>query len=150
MLNEELLDAWLRISTSVINSRIVSELSYKEALVCNILYRNGEKRESRPMTATELCVRTGMLKSQMNRTLNHLEGKGLVIRQRSDTDRRQINVLFNAARAGLYQEQHARILEILDGMIGRLGEEKTREIIADLHLLAQTAGDILGDPQRAV
>ena len=150
MLHEELLDAWLRISTSVINSRIVSGLSYKEALVCNILYRNKERQDSSPLTATELCTRTGMLKSQMNRTLNHLEEKGLVIRQRSDTDRRQINVLFNILCAGLYEEQHIHILKILDAMIDKLGEKKTREIIADLHLLAQTAGDILNEPRRTV
>ena len=39
MLEEELLEAWLRLSTTVINSRIVSALTYGESLVCNVLYQ---------------------------------------------------------------------------------------------------------------
>lgn len=38
--SESLLNAWLRLSTSVINPRLVSEISYNESLVCNILYNN--------------------------------------------------------------------------------------------------------------
>ena len=36
-INEELLTAWLKISTSVNNSRLVSKMSFNESLVCNIL-----------------------------------------------------------------------------------------------------------------
>ncbi len=38
-MNEELLEAWLRLSTILCNDRIVSEMPYNEALICNILHR---------------------------------------------------------------------------------------------------------------
>lgn len=130
-LNEELLNAWLRVSTSIVNSRIVSELSYNETLVCNALHR-GSVEEGRPLTATDLCARTNMLKSQMNRTLNMLEVKGLITRQRSTEDKRQVFVTFNEDKAQAYESQHARIMKLMDGIIAELGEEeaeKTRDLL---------------------
>ncbi len=35
-MNEKLLEAWLRLSTILSNDRIVSEMPYNEALICNI------------------------------------------------------------------------------------------------------------------
>ena len=88
--NEALLKTWLRLSTSIINNRLVSEMSYNESLVCSILYPN--TKMGMYMTATELCHFTKMLKSQMNRTLNILEEKKLILRRRSDTDKRQVMI----------------------------------------------------------
>ena len=142
-LNEELLHAWLRVSTSIVNSRIVSELSYNETLVCNALYRNLLELGDKPLTATDLCGMTNMLKSQMNRTLNLLEVKGLITRQRSIEDKRQVFVMFNSDKADVYQAQHVRILKLLDGIIGELGEEKAEEIVETLLQIADIADGIL-------
>ena len=72
--NERLLSAWLRLSVIVCNERVVSDMPYNEALICSLLVKAGECR----MTATELCEKTKMFKSQMNRTLHSLEEKNLV------------------------------------------------------------------------
>ena len=72
-LHEDLLSAWLQLSTSINNTRVVSELTYNESLICNILYNNSKHNSDRKLTATDLCSATKMLKSQMNRTLNQLE-----------------------------------------------------------------------------
>ena len=144
-LNEELLNAWLRVSTSIVNSRIVSELTYNETLVCNVLYRCRLEGRERPLTATDLCGMTNMLKSQMNRTLNLLEGRGLIIRQRSTEDKRQVFVFFNADRSEAYETQHSRILKLLDGIIEELGEEKAGEVVQSLLHIAQIADGILKD-----
>lgn len=142
-LNEELLHAWLRVSTSIVNSRIVSELSYNETLVCNALYRNMMEQGEKPLTATDLCGKTNMLKSQMNRTLNLLEVKGLIARQRSTEDKRQVFVMFKKDRADAYEAQHARILTLLDGIINELGAEKTEETVRNLLQIADIADGIL-------
>ena len=142
-LNEELLHAWLRVSTSIVNSRIVSELSYNETLVCNALYRNEIEAGQRPLTATDLCGITNMLKSQMNRTLNLLEVKGIITRERSTEDSRQVFVRFDSDKAGAYQTQHARILKLLDGIIHELGEEQAKEVQASLIRIADIADGIL-------
>lgn len=142
-LNENLLHAWLRVSTSIVNSRIVSELSYNETLVCNALYRNTLEQGNNLLTATDLCGMTNMLKSQMNRTLNLLEVKGLITRQRSTEDKRQVFVMFNTEKAEAYEAQHARILKLLDGIIEELGEEKAEEIVGTLLQIANIADGIL-------
>lgn len=54
-MSEDLLNIWLRLSTSVINSRLVSDLSYNESLVCNILYNTQKKDPNQFLTATDLC-----------------------------------------------------------------------------------------------
>lgn len=141
-LNEQLLNAWLRVSTSIINSRIVSELPYNEALVCNALYRNMLGSE-KPLTATDLCGMTNMLKSQMNRTLNQLESKGLITRRRSTEDKRQVFVLFNADSSEVYETQHSRILKLLDAIIDQLGVEKAVETVETLTRVADIADGIL-------
>lgn len=141
-LNEELLAVWLRLSTSIVNSRIVSELTYNETLICNILYRNMLEHGA-ALTATDLCNRTNMLKSQMNRTLNLLESKEMISRQRSTEDRRQVFVRFDMDRADVYKTQHIRILKLLDHIIGELGEEKAEELKRTLLHIAEVADDIL-------
>lgn len=73
-LHESLLNSWLRLSTSINNARLVSEMTYNESLICNILY-NQSKTVNKYLTATDLCRMTNMLKSQMNRTLTQLEKK---------------------------------------------------------------------------
>lgn len=139
--NEALLKAWLRLSTSIINSRIVSEMSYGESLVCNILYANS--KASKAMTATELCHATKMLKSQMNRTLNQLEQKDMILRERSSSDKRQVLITFNMDHAEQYEKQHKEILAIIDYIISKLGSEDTSRAITILSKIADIADDIL-------
>lgn len=139
-LNEQLLTAWLQMSTAVVNSRVVSELSYKEALVCNVLYKNLQQQDRQPLTATGLCRLTNMLKSQMHRTLNALEEKGLVVRSRSQQDKRQVHIRFNPERAHAYEQQHHRILALVDGIIDRFGRGDAQQAVAVLSRLATAAG----------
>lgn len=139
--NEALLKAWLRLSTSVINSRIVSAMSYNEALVCNILYPL--TKAGRTVTATALCQATKMLKSQMNRTLNLLENKGMIVRERSTTDKRQVLIRFNMDHAKQYEELHKEVLSIIDHISSKLNKEESQQAIHLLTKLADLADDIL-------
>ncbi len=139
--NEALLKTWLRLSTSVINSRIVSEMSYNESLVSGILYKSSKAGKS--MTATELCQSTKILKSQMNRTLNQLEQRDMIIRERSAADKRQVLITFNMVHAEQYEKQHKDILAIIDHIIVKLGPEQTAQAISLLTKIADIADDIL-------
>ena len=85
-INEKILSAWLKMILAVDSERVVSELSYNESIICNVLYSNLDKE----MTATELCTITKMQKSLMNRTLNSLELKQLIKKERSEKDKREI------------------------------------------------------------
>lgn len=140
-LHESLLNSWLRLSTSINNARLVSEMTYNESLICNILY-NQSKTNSSPITATELCQMTNMLKSQMNRTLTHLENKNMITRERSEVDKRQILITMNLEQCYTYEKQHAQILKILDAVIANLGEEKTLNTIHTLNQISDIANHL--------
>jgi len=140
-LHESLLNSWLRLSTSINNARLVSEMTYNESLICNILY-NQSKTNRSPITATELCQMTNMLKSQMNRTLTHLENKNMITRERSEVDKRQILITMNLEQCHTYEKQHAQILKILDAVIANLGEEKTLITIHTLNQISDIANHL--------
>lgn len=140
-LHESLLNSWLRLSTSINNARLVSEMTYNESLICNILY-NQSKANRSPITATELCQMTNMLKSQMNRTLTHLENKNMITRERSEVDKRQILITMNLEQCHTYEKQHTQILKILDAVIANLGEEKTLNTIHTLNQISDIANHL--------
>ena len=147
-LNEELLHAWLKLSTSIINNRVVSDLSYNESLVCNLLYHTYLTSPDSLLTATDLCTETNMLKSQMNRTLNSLEKKNIITRTRSSNDKRQVLVQFNLDSADTYLKQHQEILSLLDTIIDRLGIEKTQETIQLFHSICAIADTAISNMER--
>ena len=101
-INEELLGAWLKLSVAINNEKVVSDMPYNEALICNILYRNQIHDPLKKLTATDLCNATKMQKSQMNRTLNNMEEKSLIVRERSELDKRQVFVSLNMEQNEIY------------------------------------------------
>ena len=141
--NERLLSAWLKISTIINNSRLVSEMSYNESLICNILYRNAMEYPEQLLTATDLCAETKILKSQMNRILTQLEEKKVITRERSSEDKRKVFVRLNEDQSNTYIKQHAQILKLLDDIIERLGEEKAIEITEALNRISDVASEII-------
>ncbi len=142
-ISERLLDAWLRISTTIVNARVVSELSYNETLVCHELCRTAELSPDRRLTATDLCTGTRMLKSQMNRTLNALERRGMIVRERSTDDRRQVFITLRPEGLSPYEAQHEYILSILGHIIDEMGEEKIGEVTEIFNRLADIADETL-------
>ena len=134
-MNEKLLQSWLRLTTRIVNSRIVPDMTYNESLICNILYNQSRSSEEK-LTATHLCQMTGMLKSQMNRTLNGLEARGIILRERSTRDKRNIFVSMNPENTQEY------ILQAIDAMIERIGTDRAQQAI-DLFTLVSDNADSL-------
>ncbi len=141
--NEKLLQSWLRLSTAISNERIVSDLPYNESLICHILYRQHLEHPGCGVTATDLCRETRILKSQMNRTLGNMESKGLIVRERSEKDKRQVFVRFNPEQIKIYEEQHQKILNIIDELIIKIGKEKAGEAMELFNLVADTAEEVI-------
>ncbi len=142
-LNEELLSSWIRLSLGIMNDKIVSDLPYNEALICHILYRQQHRKPHEPLTATDLCEKTRMLKSQMNRTLCSMEERGLIWRERSTDDKRLVYIHVNSAPDSPYMRQHAKIIEIVDGIIDRLGEDRIGEVIRTFNDIVDAAREVL-------
>lgn len=137
--NEALLGAWLRVSTSINNNRLVTDLPYNESLICNVLYRNELAHPEKQLTATELCAETKILKSQMNRILEQMEEKQLIFRERSPQDKRKIYIRLNHNPASAYFIQHKKILAIMDSVITGLGKDKAEMTVQLLNEISDVA-----------
>ncbi|MCI9403639.1 MAG: winged helix-turn-helix transcriptional regulator [Oscillospiraceae bacterium] len=124
MLNEELLFVWLQLGNVIDNQRLVAELPFNEALVCGLLSRSDV-----PLTASDLCNLTRILKSQMNAILCSLEQKGLIKRQKSQNDRRQIELYLLPDGITRYNASHQKTLRLVDLLIQSVGEENIRTLI---------------------
>lgn len=142
-INEKVLSAWLKLSTAICNERIVSELPYNESLVCGILHENAVEHPEEKITATDLCEKTNMQKSLMNRTLNSLEDKGLIFRKRSEKDKRQVFVSMNMDNAEVYERQHKNILRVVDEIVEKVGKEKADEIVSLFTLISNKAKEVI-------
>ena len=64
----------------------------------------------------------------MNKVLTTLEGKGLLLRMRSEADKRVILIHLTEAGKAAYLAEHEHIAAILNQLIDTLGEDKTREL----------------------
>lgn len=146
-LREELLDGWLDMSTAICNDRLVSAMTYNESIVCGLLYKQAEESVP-PLTATELCVRLGILKPQMNVILNRLEKKGMIERIRSEKDRRQVHIRLTEKGILIYEEAHEEILEMPQWLIDRLGEEKMRTFAATMREVSACFQQMLEENRR--
>ena len=63
---EALLRAWLELAAIIWNRQMVSGMTFNEAVVSNLLLYRKRQDPAHPMTATELCEKTNIRKSQMN------------------------------------------------------------------------------------
>ena len=135
-LSEELLTAWLRLTSVIDNQRLVYGLSFNEAVVCSLLER--ENRRGGFLTASALCARTGILKSQMNAILRSLESRGVISRQQSQRDRRQIEIRLLPEGSASYEAAHQRVLDLTRRLVDAMGEEPVRQLIPLLHQVVDT------------
>ena len=137
VLAENLLDAWLRVSSVVSNNRLVSGLSFNEAFVLNLLYKQYRGERENKLTATDLCRQTNILKSQMNAILTSLEKKQMILRRRSEEDRRQIEVEINPDSLDIFMECHERSLALVEGVLERIGTAEGQDAVVMLNRLAE-------------
>lgn len=144
-LTERLLDAWLHLSMDLWNERFVSTLSYNESLVCHLLYRKKVECPEMPyMTLMQLSKVTGILKSQMNKTLTSLEEKDCIERIRSEEDKRVVYISLRDDNLNLYRTQHDDICKVVNKVIQRLGVDRSEEAICIFNDIGAQISEILG------
>ena len=123
---EALMQAWLNMSLSIRVNRMLSRLSLNEIIICNILLR--AEAGGVFLTATDLCGKMHLLKSQMNKILIGMEKEGLIRRERSIEDQRKICIALQRENMDSYFEEHEQILSLLRAVENRLGPERTTEL----------------------
>ena len=143
-LQEQLLQAWLEMSACIRGNRILSRFSLNEIMVCSLLYRR-QQQGGPPLTATELCQHTRLLKSQMNHILSSMEARSLIQRTRSSTDRRVVGVTLREDAIPLYLQEHASVMQIVHAIFQTLGAEKARELTS----MIMTATAVADEYQRS-
>lgn len=143
-LKEELLDGWLRMSMTIWNERLVKTMTYNEAVVCNLLYKQ-YKKEGEPLTATYLCEQLQIRKPQMNVILNRMEQEGRIKRTRSASDKRNVEIVLTESGIASYEKVHEEILRLPEALIAHLGEEKSRVFADMMHEVAGCFGEIVSE-----
>ena len=124
---EELLQAWIDMSLRIRGNRLVSGFSFNEIVICRILYEQ-QISGGNPVTATELCKRMQLLKSQINKILTSMEKQGLIERVRSENDRRKMEIRLKPGAEQIYTNAHARILKIMEYVCSNLGKEQSQQL----------------------
>ena len=124
---EQLLQAWLDMSLMIRGNRLITGFSLNEMVICRILY---ERREQggEAVTATELCRRMQLLKSQINKILTTMEKDGTIERVRSESDRRKIEIHLREEGLRRYVDEHERILQIIGHVRSRLGAAQADQL----------------------
>lgn len=129
---EELLRTWLELAATIWSRQMVSGMTYNEAVVSNLLLHQQQECPETPMTATELCEKTNIRKSQMNLLLGSLEKQGYLRRCRSAQDRRRVDLYLTETGKTAYLSSHRQGRALIDAVMAQLGEENTRALTAQL------------------
>ena len=137
----KLLDAWLSLTSTLWNTRLVSTMTFNEAHVLGLLLRHRD--DPTPMTATALIARTHLLKSQMNKVLTALEGKGYITRARAQTDRRLVLIRLTPEGDAAYRSEHERVEALLARLVGRIGEAQALSLAEQINGLTEALSGLL-------
>ncbi len=138
---EELLEAWLSLTSTLWNTRLVSSITFNEAHVLGILLRRSTPQN--PLTATDLIKQTHLLKSQMNKILSTLEQKQYILRMRAEHDRRMAHIRLTDEGRRAYLAEHVGVQAILRELIGRIGDGRARALANELNDITAQMDDIL-------
>ena len=145
---EALLRVWLRLTAVICNRRMVSGLTFNEAVACNHLLHQQQNDPAHPLTATDLCERTSLLKSQMNQVLSSLERQGYLTRSRSQSDRRQVELHLTEAGVAAYRESHRQVSAVLEELVGQIGTAQTDALTAQLRDIVAVIQEIQENRQK--
>lgn len=145
---EALLQAWLSLTAVICNRRMVTGMTFNEAVVCNHLLHQQQRDPDHPLTATDLCEKTSLLKSQMNQVLSSLERQGYVVRSRSRADRRQVELQITNAGQDAYRQAHQNASALLCQLVERYGREAIDALSQQLNFVAADIQEIQDSRQK--
>lgn len=144
-IGDALLEAWLNLSSTLWNTRIVTSMTFNEAHVLGILLRHNEDAD--PITATDLIRRTRLLKSQMNKILTTLEKQQMISRARAESDKRLIYIRLTEKGKYAYLDEHKKVEGILSELIERLGEQRAANLTNELRDFIEVLETIVPMPK---
>ena len=98
----------------------------------------------------ELARHMGVTASTMSVTIDRLERGGYVTRERSQQDRRRVELRLTASGGRIKRQQKVLEPELVQAMLERLDVQKRRQALRGLELLADAAVEMIrsGDVSR--
>jgi DNA-binding MarR family transcriptional regulator len=87
-------------------------------------------------------------KPAISQFLNALENKGYVRREIDRSDRRKITVSLTDEGRGILDESREKTDRLLEKVILRFGEEKTREFLGLLARMTDSMEEVRGEEER--
>ena len=128
-LQNKLILSWVKLSGLIKNSRITTGLKYNEAIVMLSIYSryliDGEGFTS----VQDIIKETGMLKSQVNRTLGELEKQGLITFAQGTEDRRTKFVKCVKEKLDVFLTVHNSSVKVAKNIIDIIGEQDTQTFL---------------------
>ena len=97
-----------------------------------------------PPSVREICAAVGLKStSTVHAHLNNLEKRGLIRRERSSEDHRQVHILLTREGERVYAAAHQELLALPQGLIDRLGAEKMSMFADLMHTVAENFQEML-------
>ena len=125
---EELALAWVRLTGALKNTRIPQGMIYNEAVVMLLAYQRYLKDGKGVISFKEITNETKMLKSLVNRTIDSLVEKGLLMRLEGE-DKRTTFVCPVPEKLGEYLEVHKKTISLVENMVNLIGEEDAHAFV---------------------
>lgn len=127
-LEEDLILAWIHATGVLKNTRITQKMIYNEAVVMSIVYERYREDGVGAVTFGEICRRTRMLKSLVNRTIDALVEKGMLVRCEG-VDKRTTLVRIQPEHIAPYLAVHERSLELAHSLREIIGDEDAEAFV---------------------
>ena len=127
-LEEQVISAWVRLTGLLKNTRITKGMVYNEAIVMLVAYNRYREDGVGMVSFKEIVSETRMLKSLVNRTIDALVERGLLVRCEGK-DKRTTFVRILSDNIDGYLQVHAQSLALATKMIGLIGEEDARAFV---------------------
>ena len=122
-MEERLVTDWLLISSIIRNNRIINDLPYREAIIISLLKRNNGE-----LSFKDLTIKSKILKSQLNKTLNNLEKKQFIVKKINENDHRSKIIYLTKEGIKEYGSFHPKAIQLGKEIIKILGNEKAEDL----------------------
>lgn len=125
---EGLITAWVQLTGVLKNTRITKGLVYNESIVMLVAYRKYQQDGMGLVSFKELVRETRMLKSLVNRTIDSLVEKQMLVRCEGK-DKRTTFVRLIPENLDAFLEVHESSLALAHRMLELIGEEDAQAFI---------------------
>ncbi len=129
VLENELISAWVRLSSIVKNNRMTKDLKYNEAIIMLSVYKRYVVDGVGLTSVKDIINETGMLKSLVNRTLGELKKKGLINFVAGEKDRRTKFVVCVTEKLDTFLAVHNNSRSAANNIIEIIGKDDAEAFV---------------------